>query len=174
MVMPDAPRSAYDLTLADWTAWMAAHEAPGYRARQLFHALYQRGVASLEEITDWPKGLRQAVAGEFALGTLAATESQQSADGTRKWLSKLADGQFVETVLIPTDARHTVCVSTQVGCAYACAFCASGQAGFRRNLTAGEIVQEILLVQRAVAPRRVTNTASQFRPDSIPGRVSFR
>ncbi len=155
--MKTLARSAYDMTLADWTAWMAAQGAPAYRARQLFHALYQRGVASLEAITDWPKGLRQAVAAEFALGTLAPTESQQSSDGTRKWLSKLADGQFVETVLIPTDARHTVCVSTQVGCAYTCAFCASGQAGFRRNLTAGEIVQEILLVQRAVAPRRVTN-----------------
>ncbi|MBI4227078.1 MAG: 23S rRNA (adenine(2503)-C(2))-methyltransferase RlmN, partial [Candidatus Omnitrophica bacterium] len=126
--MPDAKRSIYDLTLPQWTAWMAAHGAPAYRAKQLFHALYQRGVSSLEEMTDWPKGLRQAVAAEFALGTLTPVESQQSSDGTRKWLSRLPDDQLVETVLIPTEWRHTVCVSTQVGCAYACAFCASGQA----------------------------------------------
>lgn len=156
-MVPVFKRSVYDLTLPEWTAWMAVRSAPAYRAKQLFQALYQRGVTSLEEITDWPKALRQAVAAEFTMGSLTPSESQQSVDGTRKWLSKLADEQLVETVLIPTEFRNTVCVSTQVGCAYACAFCASGQAGLRRNLTAGEIVQEVLLVDQAVKPKRVTN-----------------
>ena len=135
---------------------MAGQGEPPYRARQIFHDLYQRQVTAVEEMTALPKVFRQIVADQFTWITVAPLESQQSADGTVKWLSQLADGQFIETVLIPAPrgmagpamVRKTVCVSTQVGCAYACAFCASGQAGLRRNLTASEIVQQVLLVQR--------------------------
>lgn len=151
------PTSLYDLTLPELTAWVTAHGAEPYRARQLFQALYQRAIASLDEATDLPKPFRQEVAREFSVATMTPVETQQSNDGTRKWLAKLSDGQFIETVLIPTELRNTVCVSTQVGCAYGCAFCASGQQGFRRNLTAGEIIQQVLQVQRAVHPRHVTN-----------------
>ena len=157
------PPSLYDLTLAELTAWVAGQGEPAYRARQLFHELYQRGVSDVAAMTELPKRFRQQVAEAFAVETVSPLESQQSADGTVKWLSKLVDGQLIETVLIPAprksagpaEQRRTVCVSTQVGCAYACAFCASGQQGFRRNLTAGEIVQQVLLVQRAAG--RVSN-----------------
>ncbi len=152
MTTPALP-SLYDLTLPELTAWVEAQGAPAYRARQIFHALYQRDVASLEAMTDLPKGFRDAMAQQFVAATVASVERQQSEDGTTKWLSSLADGQFIETVLIPAERRKTVCVSTQVGCAYACAFCASGQAGFRRNLSAGEIVQQVLLVQRGLTTR---------------------
>ena len=140
----------YDLTLPELEAWMTSHGAPRYRARQIFHELYQRAAISLEAMTELPKTFRQTLANEFDGPTVATVESQRSEDGTMKWLSKLPDGQLIETVLIPARSRNTVCVSTQVGCAYGCAFCASGQAGFRRNLSPGEIVQQVLLVQRAL------------------------
>ena len=143
--------SLYDLTLPELTAWVTAQGAPAYRAGQIFRALYQRGVTSPEGMTDLPKGFREAMAREFSGAPVAIVERQQSADETAKWLSRLADGQLIETVLIPAERRKTVCVSTQVGCAYGCTFCASGQAGFRRNLTPGEIVQQVLLVQRDLA-----------------------
>ncbi len=167
--------SLYDLTLPELTQWVQSHGEPAYRARQIFHALYQgkaasftflsrdvpRSGASFEEMTILPKALRQKLSQDFVLTSLAPFKSQTSSDGTVKWLSQLSDGEFLETVLIPAQARQTVCVSTQVGCAYACAFCASGMDGLRRNLTSGEIVQQVLLMGASPLegsdPIRITN-----------------
>lgn len=156
-------RSLYDPTLPELTGWVAQHGQPPYRARQIFHSLYQKGISDPAQMTDLPKEFREMLAKGFAGPTAEVVTEQKSADGTRKWLFRLADGQFIESVLIPAveraagapPERRTVCLSTQVGCAYGCAFCASGMDGFRRNLTAGEIVQEVLAVQRAVG--RITN-----------------
>ena len=166
MTTPTFP-SLYDLTLPELTAWVEAQGAPAYRARQIFHALYQRDVTSPGGMTDLPKGFRDAMAHQFSAAPVASVKHQQSEDGTTKWLLSLADGQFIETVLIPAKRRKTVCVSTQVGCAYACVFCASGQAGFRRNLSAGEIVQQVLLVQQALRKLAGSGVPASAVPDVV-------
>ena len=151
-----APLSLCDLTLAELTGWVTRSGQPAYRAKQVFHSLYQKGTADPAAMSDLPKELRDLLAKEFPAPPLAVAHHQESADGTSKWLFRLADGQFVESVLIPVErhargeasSRRTVCLSTQVGCAYGCAFCASGMDGFQRNLSAGEIVEEVLAVQR--------------------------
>ncbi len=162
------PKSLYDLTLAELTEWMAGQGEPSYRAKQIFHELYQRGIADVGAITTLPKELRQRLSKQFPVAQLEQAEKQESSDGTIKYLAKLSDGQSVETVMIPAERqaspsdtapgasvhRRTVCVSTQVGCAYGCAFCASGLAGFKRNLSAGEIVQQVLMASK---PEKVTN-----------------
>ena len=160
-----APLSLHDLTLAELTGWVTRRGQPPYRAKQVFHSLYQKGVAGPSAMSDLPKELRELLAKEFSAPPPAVVQHQESADGTSKWLFRLAAGQFVESVLIPVErhargeasSRRTVCLSTQVGCAYACAFCASGMDGFQRNLSAGEIVQEVLAVNRSLQPARVTH-----------------
>ncbi len=158
-------RSLYDLTLAELTDWAIRHGQPAYRAKQIFHSLYQKGIADPGGMSDLPKELRDLLSGQFSGPTLEVVTEQKSADGTTKWLFRLGDGQFIESVLIPVEGRasgkrserKTICLSTQVGCAYGCAFCASGMDGFRRNLSAGEIVQEVLAAERSLKPARVTN-----------------
>ena len=157
--------SLYDLTLPELTQWLVRQCQPAYRAKQIFHDLYHRQVAGPAEMSGLPKELRDLLAAQFSAPSLEVATEQKSADGTTKWLFRLADGQFIESVLIPVEGRasgklserRTVCLSTQVGCAYSCAFCASGMDGFKRNLSSGEIVQEVLAVERSLKPARVTN-----------------
>jgi 23S rRNA (adenine2503-C2)-methyltransferase len=128
---------------------------PTYRAKQLFQWLHRRQAEAWEAMTDLPKGLRERMACAYRLQATEPVLEQRSADGTRKVLLRLADGQTVETVGIPAvepdgERRFTVCVSTQVGCALACAFCATGTMGLLRNLDAGEIVEQVYrFVRRA-------------------------
>jgi len=158
------PVSLYDLTFPELAAWIEGQGEPPYRARQIFSALYGHPPTPPEKMTNLPIDFREKLARSFPFLTLMPVETQRSADGTLKILSRVSDGQFLETVMIPSDSRRTVCVSTQVGCAYACTFCASGQLGIKRNLTAGEIVQQVLLAGREDAPEgkpssshRITN-----------------
>ena len=151
------PSSAYDLTLPELTVWLAEQGEPGYRARQIFDGLYKQGVKAMEEFTQLPIGLRGILARRFPLRPLVPVQHRVAEEGTQKWLSRLPDGQLIETVLIPADSRRTLCVSTQVGCAYSCAFCASGLDGFKRDLTAGEIVQQVVLANESLRPERVSH-----------------
>jgi 23S rRNA (adenine2503-C2)-methyltransferase len=136
-------------------------DEPGYRVDQIWRGLYERATP-IEEMTDLPKALRSRLAEAMPPSLVAAAESV-SADGeTVKWLWRLApSGQerpaHIETVLMHYRDRSTVCVSTQAGCAMACGFCATGQAGFDRNLTTGEIVEQVVHAIRRAAPRRVSN-----------------
>ena len=115
-----------------------------YRARQLLQWMHQRGVTDFEAMTDLSKSLRTKLAAHASI-TLPRVDSQhESADGTVKWLFASGSGQRVEAVYIPEPARGTLCISSQVGCALDCAFCATGKIPFRRNLTAGEIVNQVL------------------------------
>ncbi len=129
---------------------------PAYRVRQVWDGLHTR-VQRPEEMTELPAGLRATVAA--ALSPSLREVSRQSADDgeTTKWLWALGDGAQVETVLMRYPDRVTVCVSTQAGCAMACQFCATGQAGFQRQLTQGEIVEQVVVAMREAAPRRVSN-----------------
>lgn len=120
---------------------------PSYRAGQVFDWLYKRGVASFEAFTNLPKSLRLRLEERFSLESLELAERLVSADKTEKFLFRVADGNFVETVLIPTDKRTTLCLSTQVGCKFGCVFCASGRGGFKRNLRPSEIIGQVLFLR---------------------------
>ncbi|HWC12550.1 MAG TPA: 23S rRNA (adenine(2503)-C(2))-methyltransferase RlmN [Acidimicrobiales bacterium] len=128
---------------------------PPFRARQVWHGLHQ-GLRP-EEMTDLPLLLRRRLAAELPTGLTAGRRSVSDDGDTVKWLWFLDDGAAVETVLMHYADRATVCVSSQAGCAMACGFCATGQAGFRRHLTAGEIVEQVVRARREALPRRLSN-----------------
>ena len=139
-------------------ALVRATGQPSYRGRQLFRWMQFRRATSLDAMTDLPRGLRETLAGRLGIGRPEAVRIQRAADGTRKFLLRLADGEEVESVLIPDDDRLTACISTQVGCPLACRFCLTGLMGIRRNLRAAEIVGEVLLLQDRLEPtERISN-----------------
>jgi 23S rRNA (adenine2503-C2)-methyltransferase len=145
-----------ELTEEQLAAWLRKHGEPPYRAKQVRrHATHgtERGFA---ELTDLPKSLRDALAESFRWSSVEPVREEASADGeTRKALLELRDGHHIESVLMPHHgARNAVCVSTQAGCPMACAFCATGEMGLVRNLSAGEIVDQIRHWQRELAERR--------------------
>ncbi|MGI8818835.1 MAG: 23S rRNA (adenine(2503)-C(2))-methyltransferase RlmN, partial [Gemmatimonadales bacterium] len=128
--------------------WVADHGLPSYRAGQILRRLWQAPVESWKQATDLPAALRAELDQVFPLPRLGADTIQQSSDGTRKYLWRLTDGEAIESVLIPSGSRRTLCISSQAGCALKCSFCATGRMGFRRNLTPFEItgqVREIVL-----------------------------
>jgi 23S rRNA (adenine2503-C2)-methyltransferase len=120
-------------------------EAP-YRARQIFKGLHQRRLNSFEEITDLPKPFREKLSEIATPSTLTVESKYISEDGTRRFLIKTQDGMPVETVFIPTEDRDTICFSSQSGCPLKCDFCLTAKLGLLRNLTAGEIVEQIIIV----------------------------
>ncbi|HVK59346.1 MAG TPA: 23S rRNA (adenine(2503)-C(2))-methyltransferase RlmN [Candidatus Kapabacteria bacterium] len=131
-------------------------DCPTYRVSQLLEWLYRRKVTSWEAMSNLPKNVRQNLEHGFSLETLQLVRKQGSRDTTQKFLWRLSDGAFIESVLIPANPalygeasdRHTLCVSTQVGCAYGCRFCASGLEGWKRNLGVHEIVEQVLATER--------------------------
>ena len=146
--------SRYDATKED-LATLLAGEKP-FRVKQVWEGLHTR-LAEPGEMTELPGPLRARL--EEELPPALETEAESASDGgnTRKWLWKLHDGALVESVLMHYSDRSTVCVSTQAGCAMACGFCATGQAGFDRNLSTGEIVEQVVRAARAARPRRLSN-----------------
>ena len=152
------------------TAWLAEHGEPAYRAAQLRQWMFSTRAGSFDEMTDLPRELRAAIAADFRLWTASVARHNRSDDGTEKLLLDLEDHQQIECVLLRDGSRRTICISTQVGCAMGCVFCASGLSGVARNLTAGEIVEQMLLLARllpalaeatspsglGISPRRIT------------------
>jgi 23S rRNA (adenine2503-C2)-methyltransferase len=143
-------RDIRTLSLPDVEALLLSWDEPRFRARQLYEWLWAKGATDWDAMTNLPKGLRQRLRDTFTFHTLRAEVVQRSADGTLKtrWLTH--DGHRIESVLIPVpeDERYTVCVSTQVGCSLTCSFCATGRMGRKRNLTAYEIYDQVVLVNR--------------------------
>ncbi len=133
-------------SVTELTAWVQQQGQPGYRGKQLHDWIYNKGVRSLGDISVFPKNWRSEVA-DIPIGRSSLHYRSVAPDGTVKYLLKLADGEIVETVGIPSDKRLTVCVSTQVGCPMGCDFCATGKGGYKRNLTRAEIVDQVLTVQ---------------------------
>jgi 23S rRNA (adenine2503-C2)-methyltransferase len=127
-----------------------------FRGRQLFRWLYQENASDFSGMTDISKSVREKLAGEAIISTLKQVQKLQSADGSIKFLFRLHDGPHIESVLIPEPDRLTLCISSQAGCPAKCGFCATGKLGFKRNLKAGEIVDQFLQAQ-AAAERRITN-----------------
>lgn len=117
---------------------------PAFRARQIYEALYRRRAESLAELTELPAALRERLAAEYEAGRLKRAARFESRDGTRRYLLRLSDGKTVEAVFMPEEGRDTLCISTQVGCPVDCKFCLTALMGLERNLTAGEIVGQVL------------------------------
>jgi len=128
--------------------WLRARGQPAYRVQQIVDWVYRRRVEDWVAMTTLPRGLREELASAFRLPSIALEELRESEDGTEKYLWRLIDGEAVESVMIPSPRRDTFCISTQAGCALACAFCATGMFGFKRNLTVGEIVDQVRNLQR--------------------------
>ncbi|MDD5558550.1 23S rRNA (adenine(2503)-C(2))-methyltransferase RlmN [Candidatus Methylomirabilis sp.] len=140
------------LSLEEMERFVADHGESAYRGRQLFHWIYGHGASAFAEMTDLPIALRARLAERASIGALVHLGREVSRDGTRKYLCGCTDGQAIETVLIPDERRLTACLSTQVGCALACAFCLTGHMGFVRHLQAGEIVDQVLVLQQDLQP----------------------
>jgi 23S rRNA (adenine2503-C2)-methyltransferase len=134
-------------------AALAERGHPKFHAGQIYRWIYRRGIVDLDAMTDLSRDLRAALASEFRLSTPALVHREQSSDGTEKLLLRLADGRQIESVFIPDTPAQTFCVSTQVGCAMACAFCLTGKMGLVRNLTAGEIVGQVRVLVDALHMR---------------------
>ncbi len=129
-----------------------------YRTRQIFSWLYKSGARSFDEMTDLSQGLRLALARRFHITEVVILDSKRSAsDSTAKYLLKLEDGNTIETVLIPEPRRKTICLSSQVGCKFACAFCASAPFGFIRNLKVSEILDQVMAVKAKNPDCPITN-----------------
>jgi 23S rRNA (adenine2503-C2)-methyltransferase len=150
--VPDIKSQTKEELEAQFKAW----GEPAYRVAQVLDWLYARRVTSWEAMTNLPKALREKLRGEYSLQVLELARKQGSRDTTQKFLWRLEDHSLIESVLIPANPalygevsdRHTLCVSTQVGCAYGCKFCASGLDGWKRNLGVEEIVEQVLAVER--------------------------
>jgi 23S rRNA (adenine2503-C2)-methyltransferase len=123
-------------------------EQPSFRARQLFDALYHQQVADLSQISTLPQTFRQELLARFQTGLPAIEKRYLSNDGTQRYLLRLLDNRTIESVLMPEEGRDTICISSQVGCPVDCKFCLTALMGLERNLTAGEIVGQVLLVAR--------------------------
>lgn len=136
-------RSFFGLTRTD----LAGAFQTGFRATQLFEAVYKQGIDDFERITNFPKSLRTELGGWLDISRPPIHCTFDAEDGTRRHLMGLGDGEMAETVYIPDGTRNTICVSSQVGCALACGFCLTGQMGFTRHLTAAEIVSQVMLVR---------------------------
>lgn len=155
--------SLFDLTREQLAAQLAEWNEPAFRVRQIWSWIYQRFASEIDEMTDLPKALRARLNETYALSRMTVVADQRSADNwTRKWLFRLADGSEIETVLMEYDGtRRTACISSQAGCAMNCSFCATGHMGLLRNLRAGEIIEQVLWVARALAegkPAEAKNT----------------
>ena len=157
--MSDGSRpSLLGLSRDELAAWVVAAGQRPFRADQIRKWLFGKRVASFEELHDVPKLLRERLDAEFVLFTGESVRHQVARDGTEKLLIRLPDGHHVETVLMRESDRRTVCVSTQVGCAMGCVFCASGLNGVKRNLKTAEILEQVLRIDRLLpTDERLTN-----------------
>jgi 23S rRNA (adenine2503-C2)-methyltransferase len=159
MTAPTSQRPLFtDLTRAGLQEWCTAHDVPAYRADQIRQWTFGKRVNDFDAMHDVPAAVRQQLATEFDFWAGKIVRHQIATDRTEKLLLELRQGDLVECVLMRETDRATVCVSTQVGCGMGCVFCASGLEGVKRNLSMGEILEQILRVDRLLAKEeRITN-----------------
>ena len=158
--MPERPTFAADLDLAAAQSLMAGLGEPRYRAAQLLGWVYKRRASSFEAMTDFPKTLRDSLSLKLRLSSVEEVRRQEARDGAVKALLRLYDGKTIEAALMPSskEGGYTACLSTQVGCAVCCPFCATGRQGFERNLSAAEMVDQALYHARFLGERgRISN-----------------
>jgi 23S rRNA (adenine2503-C2)-methyltransferase len=146
------------MSLAETEAWVEAQGLPAYRAKQLRQWLFKGLVTSFKEMTNISKSLREQLEERARINHLVQEQTQVSKDRTTKFLFKLEDGHFIETVLIPERGHFTLCISSQAGCAMGCRFCLTARQGLKRSLTAAEIIDQVIHVKRSMSePDRLTN-----------------
>lgn len=151
-------RSLLSLPDSELLSWLAAAGQKTFRLRQIRQWLVDRRITSFDEMTDLPVALRSRLADEFRFSSFEQVGHQTATDRTEKLLLKLSDGELVESVLMRDPGRRTVCISTQVGCAMGCVFCASGLLGVKRDLTAAEIFEQVLVLHRIMQDdEQITN-----------------
>src|SRR5574343_736407 len=146
-----------DFNLNQLTEHFAAMGEKPFRAKQIMRWMHQMGEADFDAMTDIAKSLRAKLHDTAQVGVPDLMVSQESEDGTRKWLLDVGTGNGVETVFIPEDDRDTLCISSQVGCALECTFCSTGRQGFNRNLSTAEIIGQLWVAQRELGAGAVTN-----------------
>ena len=173
-MLSDIKSLTRDELLAQFAAW----SQPAYRVAQLLEWLYVHRVTGWDAMTNLPKTLREQLRQNYSLNALELVRKQGASDTTQKFLWRLADHALIESVLIPANPalygeasdRHTLCVSTQVGCAYGCKFCASGLDGWKRNLTTDEIVEQVLATERwHVEQSKAQSLKSEVPNAAAPG-----
>lgn len=147
-----------DLSLQEFEAQLAELNQPAYRAKQIWQWLFQKRATSFSEMTNLSNSLREQLDSSFSISRLKILRKEESRDGTVKFLFGLSDGHSIESVLIPETKRLTLCISTQAGCGFGCAFCATATLGLKRNLKASEILDQILEASRALtSSQRITH-----------------
>ncbi|HVN97080.1 MAG TPA: 23S rRNA (adenine(2503)-C(2))-methyltransferase RlmN [Syntrophorhabdaceae bacterium] len=153
-------QSFFGLTLKDLEATIGAAGREKFRARQLYTWIYAKSVFDFNEMTDIPKSLRQVFRDMFSVELLEIKEVLLSGDGSRKFALSAADGHIIESIIMPEKERNTLCISSQIGCRMGCKFCVTGKIGFKRNLTAAEIVNQVVTVKeylKGLGEGRITN-----------------
>lgn len=146
--MPIATQDIRNLSISELVAFFEAHGEKAFRARQVFEWLWKRGATDFDEMTNLSLSVRELLRNHFKLSSAKMVESQVSSDRTIKNAFELAPGQVVEGVLIPTTSRMTACISSQVGCSLACKFCATGRLKLLKNLSGGEIYDQVYFLRK--------------------------
>ena len=146
-------QSILNLSLGDLECYLKDKGSPSFVARQIFSWIYKKSIYDFEEMTNLSKGMRDLLKHNLAIFNLALVKKQVSSDGSQKFLFSFSNQEGIESVLIPTARRMTACISTQLGCKFACRFCASGAQGWQGNLTSGEIIEQIIYLKDRSAKR---------------------
>src|SRR5260370_39889 len=158
-----------DLGPDELRTWLEAHGEPAMRGRQLRRWIFAGRAESFEHMSDLPQALRQALSAEFTLFSSRIARHLQASDGTHKLLLRLHDDELIECVLLQEAGRHTACISTQVGCGMGCVFCASGLCCVLRNLTSGEILEQLLRLRNLLpAEQRLTHIVVMGMGEPLP------
>jgi len=144
-----------NLSIEELEAFILGSGKERFRARQIFKWMYQKGATTFAEMTNISRDFQRELAEKAVISDLVPAAIEVSSDGTRKYLFRLADGNAVESVLIPDEGRNTLCISSQVGCAMACAFCLTGTFRLTRNLTTAEIVNQVCAARRDAEIRNI-------------------
>jgi len=148
-----------ELTQEQLVAWLESHKISSYRALQILKWIYLKQADTFEVMTDLKKDIRSLLSEHFIINRLEKRKIEASQDGSKKYLFKLSDGKYIESVLIPEKDHYTLCISAQVGCAQGCKFCLTAKGGFKRNLTPGEIIAQIRDINNDMTedPKPLTN-----------------
>ena len=145
------------LSLKELEAVLKKWQKPAFHARQMFSWIYQKNATDFNAMSDLPSDLRRKLKENFYLSDLKLIRRQESRDSTEKFLFGLKDGGLIEAVSIPAEGRVTGCISTQVGCRFKCSFCASGMAGFKKDLSCAEMLDEVLYLKNNSSSKRLTH-----------------
>lgn len=156
ITMDKLKQNIRETSLEDIGAFLVANQEKAFRAKQIWQWIWQRGVTSFQEMTNLSKSTRDLLEEAYFFDFLTPAHIQTASDGTVKTAWRLYDGELVESVLIPGNQKFTVCVSSQVGCKLGCKFCATGTLGFKRNLTPGEIFNQVMEAKKAAEEQGLT------------------